>query len=195
MAVMFKGSKKIFGRDGDDHAFQSEDALCFLQSIISNDSTQTFKYQAGEEFKLSDLKAATRNAQEWLENQEEYNEKEKRKKIKELDISKKNLEGLLILKDFTNLEVLNCAYNQLTSLDLSNCSKLKILNCSFNKLTKLDCTNLEELERIECCDNYLDNFDYSSLNPEKLTLLNITDNNLPEQDLSVFSRFTNLQLL
>jgi len=42
---------------------------------------------------------------------------------------------------------------------------------------------------------YLETFDYSSLNPEKLTELNITANKLPKQDLTVFSKFTNLETL
>ncbi|CAI2167046.1 15864_t:CDS:10 [Funneliformis geosporum] len=100
----------------------------------------------------------------------EYNAKEKREKVKELDIS----------------ETLDCSHNAITNLNLNNCRQLKNISCGFNKLTNLDLTNLNHLERIECCDNYLKSFDYSSLNLDKLTYLNITDNNLLEQDLSVF---------
>ncbi|CAG8817993.1 27681_t:CDS:2, partial [Gigaspora margarita] len=39
--------------------------------------------------------------------------------LKELNISKKNLEGELTLNDFTNLESLDCSHNRLTSLDLN----------------------------------------------------------------------------
>jgi len=60
---------------------------------------------------------------------------------------------------------------------------------------KLDLTGLEKLEEIKCYDNYLTSFDYSTLNPEKLTYLNISDNNLPEQDLTIFSQFTKLETL
>jgi hypothetical protein len=59
----------------------------------------------------------------------------------------------------------------------------------------LDLTGLTELEVVECPDNYLDNFDYFSLNPNKLTYLNISDNNLPERNLSVFSKFIKLEEL
>src|SRR5689334_21171156 len=38
-------------------------------------------------------------------------------------------------------------------------------------------------------------FDYEVLNPEKLVCLNVSANNLTEQDLSTFSRFTNLESL
>jgi len=54
---------------------------------------------------------------------------------------------------------------------------------------------LNKLKEVDCNDNYLENFDYSTLNPKKLTLLNVTANNLSAQDLSVFSRFVNLESL
>jgi len=101
----------------------------------------------------------------------------------------------LDLSNFINLERLDCCDNQLTSLNLSNCRQLKYLDCGFNKLTNLDLTGLKELKEIECNDNYLTSLDYALLNPQQLTYLNISDNNLPEQDLSVFSRFTNLKQL
>ncbi|CAJ0762883.1 16715_t:CDS:2, partial [Entrophospora sp. SA101] len=55
--------------------------------------------------------------------------------------------------------------------------------------------NLTQLQRIDCDNNYLNSFDYSVLNPEKLIYLCINANNLPKQDLSVFSKFTNLEQL
>ena len=115
------------------------------------------------------------NAQEWLESQEEYNTKEKRTRVKKLDISKQNLEGHLNLSDFTNLEELNCILNQLTEL-------------SFDGLT--------HLKNFYCRNNYLTNLDFlNNLNQEKLTNLSIRNNNLPKQDLSVFSKFINLKEL
>jgi len=130
-----------------------------------------------------------------LESQEEYNTKEKREQITELIISYRNLENTLDLSEFVNLEILYCSGNQLTDLRINNCLKLKKLQCGFNKLTSLDLSDLEGLEEIQCNDNYLTNFVYSILNPDKLTFLNISDNNLPKQDLSVFSKFTNLEEL
>ncbi|CAJ0629806.1 15413_t:CDS:2, partial [Entrophospora sp. SA101] len=97
-----------------------------------------------------------------------------RKNITKLDIRNKNLESHLDLKDFTNLKVLNCSYNKLTSIDL---------------------TGLNQLEEVQCPGNYLTNFDYSVLNSEKLTILNISDNNLTEQDLLVFKPLQGLTKL
>ncbi|CAG8455211.1 21705_t:CDS:2 [Gigaspora margarita] len=53
-----------------------------------------------------------------------------RKEVKKLDISNKDLEGELDLSDFTNLEELNCASNDLTEINLKNCRQLKILKYS-----------------------------------------------------------------
>lgn len=112
------------------------------------------------------------NAQEWLD--QNY-PKERRHLIYILNINRKNLIGSLDLTDFTNLETLDCFFNQLTSLEL---------------------TGLIKLELIACNDNLLTNLDFlSNLNPEKLTILDIKDNNISDQDISIFSRFINLESL
>ncbi|CAG8495025.1 25214_t:CDS:10 [Racocetra persica] len=95
----------------------------------------------------------------------------------------------------TKLQELVCKDNQLAELNLRNCLQLEVLRCGFNQITELDLTSLKHLEQVECNDNFLTKFDYSSLTPEKLTYLNISDNNLPEQDLSVFSNLVNLENL
>src|SRR4051812_23004997 len=95
-----------------------------------------------------------------------------RGKITILYISEQNLTGKLDLTDFVSLKELDCRSNKLTELDLTNCKVLTKLYCSDNQLT---------------------NFNYSVLNPQTLTILNIRDNNLDQQDLTVFSQFTNLE--
>ncbi|CAH1755901.1 1415_t:CDS:10 [Entrophospora sp. SA101] len=151
-------------------------------------------------FNGNDKYVKKQNAQEWLNESFPKNEVSNlagyegktRDKITELDISEESLEGKLDLSDFTNLEMLDCSYNQLTSLNVNSCQKLKYISCGFNKLTNLDLTNLTQLKIIECNDNHLTKFDYSSLkNSEKLTYLNISANNLSEQDCSVFKHLVN----
>ena len=61
-----------------------------------------------------------------------------RGKYKELDISSKNLAGILNLSDFINLEKLNCSRNYLTSLELNKCEKLVEIDCCYNLLDDLD---------------------------------------------------------
>jgi Leucine-rich repeat (LRR) protein len=77
------------------------------------------------------------------------------------------------------LGALGCNNNQLTSLDVSQCQNLRVLECHSNKLTSLKLT--ENLEYLECSGNFLTDL---NLSPGKLTFLNISDNNFPEQDLS-----------
>ncbi|MCE8163454.1 MAG: hypothetical protein I3273_05440 [Candidatus Moeniiplasma glomeromycotorum] len=155
------------------------------------------------------------NAQEWLDKNYP---KETREKVKMLDICKKNigekLEGKLKLKDFSNLKELKCEGNQITSLDVTNCSKLDKLNCEFNqlvdlrlsknlkevicggnRLTNLDLTNLLQLENLDCSNNLLTNLDFFSLESGKITILDISDNNFVEQDLSFLSHLINLKEL
>lgn len=87
----------------------------------------------------------------------------RRAKIKHLDISKKSLlleipfifkpeklTGSLDLTGFINLEKLKCSHNQLTNLNLSECSKLQELACSSNKLYRLDLTSCRQLKKIDC---------------------------------------------
>jgi|SRR3954454_23904495 len=115
------------------------------------------------------------NAQEYIN--EKYLNKEERTKITYLDISNKNLEGELDLKDFKNLKSLHCHSNRLTGLNLNKDSNLEDLGCHFNQLTNIDFLK--------------------TLNTKKITYLNIGDNDFSEQDLSLFGEldFANLKLL
>jgi len=113
-------------------------------------------------------------AQEWLESQEEYNTKEKRTRVKKLDIVSNDLEGELNLGDFINLENLYCADNQLASLDLSDLPNLNSIYCHNTLLTDIilpkNSTNLRKL--------YLHDNNFSA-----------------EKDLSFLTSFTNLETL
>ncbi|CAG8557242.1 29281_t:CDS:10 [Racocetra persica] len=111
------------------------------------------------------------NAQEYIN--QKYPTKEKREQVKGLYIRDENLEGELDLSDFNNLEE---------------------LDCSCNKLINLDCSNLIHLEGLYCNDNYLTKIIYPT-NPEKLTYLEISDNNFPEQNLTCFRHLIHLQRL
>ncbi|CAG8552065.1 15770_t:CDS:2 [Racocetra persica] len=98
---------------------------------------------------------------------------EQRKTIKELGISSKNLESNLDLNDFINLEELNCSQNKLTALKINNCLQLR----------KLDCNN-------NCLQDLVLPFE-----SEKLTELDVRNNNFSERDLSMFSHLVNLKYL
>ena len=62
------------------------------------------------------------SAQEYINNNFP---KQGRLGITDLEISQKNLEGHLDLRDFANLKKLDCSENKITSIDLSNNEKIK----------------------------------------------------------------------
>lgn len=67
----------------------------------------------------------------------------------------------------TSLEHLECYYNEITYLNLSQNTKLKYLSCSDNFMTELDLSNNPELEYLSCEDTPLESLDVSHNN--KLT--------------------------
>jgi serine/threonine protein kinase len=82
--------------------------------------------------------------------------------ITELDINKRNLQGTLNLKGFVNLKILDCSNNQLTALDINDCSNLADLNCRVNPLPgSLDqlVSNLKQLKGINISDTNFNSVD------------------------------------
>jgi len=134
------------------------------------------------------------NAQTWLDNN--YPTRQ-RNTIKKLNIMRNDLEGELDLSGFVNLEELNCESNNLSGcLNLSNLSELKILNCRNNKIEELKIENCHNITYLEASGNRnLNKIDLSHLTSELVTFISFAYGNLPLMDLSVFSRFINLETL
>ncbi|MDR1670163.1 MAG: hypothetical protein LBR43_00345 [Spiroplasmataceae bacterium] len=68
-----------------------------------------------------------------LNNQEWFNENfplEKRKEIKLLDISRKNLTGKIIIDNFPELKRIICVFNEIENLSFVNCPKLAEIYCA-----------------------------------------------------------------
>lgn len=86
------------------------------------------------------------------------------------------------IKYFTRLEYLDCSYNQLTSLDVSNNTALTYLDCSGNEFTSLDVSNNTALIHLYCIDNQLPFLDVS--NNTALTDLFCQGNQFASLDLS-----------
>ena len=79
-----------------------------------------------------------------------------------LDISNKQIADLTGIQDFIGLGVLECHYNLLTSLDLSNNINLNWLHCQENLLTSLNVSSNTELEYLWCDYNQLTSLDLSN---------------------------------
>ncbi len=84
---------------------------------------------------------------------------------------------------FANLEMLDCSYNRISTLDVSNNPKLKTLDCSINQLTGyLDVTSNPALETLWCYSNWLEDVDLG--NNENLIELWCNDNQLMALDIT-----------
>jgi hypothetical protein len=77
-----------------------------------------------------------------------------------LDCAYNQLTSLDVSED-TSLCILACSYNQLTSLDVSDNTSLCILSCPYNKLTSLDVSSNISLSSLYCGGNQLIKLDLS----------------------------------
>ncbi len=102
--------------------------------------------------------------------------------ITTLTVSNKNIADLTGIEDFSSLLLLDCSYNQITSLNISQNKFLKTLRCSANKLTALDVSQNNSLENLSCWHNSLTTLNIS--NNLKLTELDCNSNDLTSLDVS-----------
>ena len=86
------------------------------------------------------------------------------------------------IEDFTDLTILLCNYNLLTSIDVSQNTVLKILVCDNNQLISLDVSNNTILTKLVCEDNFLTSIDVS--NNTYLDTLSCRYNQLTYLDVS-----------
>lgn len=152
------------------------------------------------------------NAQNWLDSNYPFYERQELKKLLVSEKLRKTylkngkfkgeiLEGELELKNFVKLETFLCGINSITRLYLGDCNKLRILSCHSNKLTELSLKDngmLDESDKriieLYCNNNRLTYFGFiNNLDPKALRILDLSDNDFPEQDLSIFGKFVNLE--
>ena len=67
------------------------------------------------------------------------------------------------LDQIPNLEIFDCSYNAIETLDLSRFPRLRQLDCSHNPLTKLDLKPVPMLESLDCSWSHLRELDLSSV--------------------------------
>ncbi len=103
-------------------------------------------------------------------------------KVKEINVSGRNISNLTGIEHFTALTSLRCYNNQLTSLNVSDCTALTYLYCSANQLTSLDVSENAGLGSLYCSANQLTSLDVSGCT--ELTYLYCHENKLTELDVS-----------
>jgi len=104
--------------------------------------------------------------------------------VTELLVNIQNISDLTGIEDFVALERLGCAFNPLTTLDLSNNHQLIELYCTSGSIESLNITQCPNLEILYCDENFLTDLDITQ-NPNLievycdwnlLTSLDITQN-------------------
>ncbi len=90
--------------------------------------------------------------------------------------------SLADLREFPNLERLDCSQNAITELDLSPCTRLVRLDCRGNGLVRLDVEGLRGLTEADCRDNALEQLDLTSNG--SLGRLDLRRNDLRTLDVS-----------
>lgn len=122
--------------------------------------------------------------------------------ITELDVDENNITDLTGIEYFTALEVLSCAENQLTALDVSHNPALIMLSCGYNQLTTLDVSQNPVLEELACGGNQLTTLDVSQNTALKrlfcggnqLTTLDVSHNTVLEELGCAHNQLTTLDI-
>ena len=110
--------------------------------------------------------------------------------ITSLNVNYSSITDLTGIQDFVALTSLNCASNQLTTLDLSRNVALTSLDCGSNQISSLDVSNNVALKSLVCNSNKLTTLDLSK--NVALTSLSSNYNQLTTLDLSKNLALTNL---
>ena len=142
-------------------------------------------------------------AGKWDENHDNCFSPSEIAKATWISCDNREIDSLEGIQFFTEIWLLECYYNNLKTIDLSNNKKLSYINCHHNQLKELDVSGLpllktfycghnalpsidvsknEKLEDFDCQDNHLDTLDVSQ--NKELVELSCGDNNLTELDVS-----------
>lgn len=102
--------------------------------------------------------------------------------IYELDVSSSSISNMTGIQNFTNLQVLNCQGNTISTLTLIGLADLETVYCGANYLSTLDITGLSNLRGLYCSGNYLSSINFTGVtdlrwlecNDNQFTTLNVT---------------------
>ena len=121
-------------------------------------------------------------AEEWDKNHDKYFSPSEIASAKWISCDNKEISNLKGIEFFTNIWLLECYYNNLTTIDLSHNKNLSYINCHHNQLNELDVSGLPLLETFYCGYNALPSIDVSK--NEKLEDFDCQDNHLDTLDVS-----------
>lgn len=121
-------------------------------------------------------------AEEWDKNHDKYFSPSEIANAKWISCDNKEISNLKGIEFFTNIWLLECYYNNLTTIDLSHNKNLSYINCHHNQLNELDVSGLPLLETFYCGHNALPSIDVSK--NEKLEDFDCQDNHLDTLDVS-----------
>ena len=121
-------------------------------------------------------------AREWDKNQDKYFSPSEIANAKWISCDNKEISNLKGIEFFTNIWLLECYYNNLTTIDLSHNKNLLYINCHHNQLNELDVSGLPLLETFYCGHNALPSIDVSK--NEKLEDFDCQDNHLDTLNVS-----------
>ena len=121
-------------------------------------------------------------AKEWDKNHDKYFSPREIANAKWISCDNKEISNLKGIEFFTNIWLLECYYNNLTTIDLSHNKNLSYINCHHNQLNELDVSGLPLLETFYCGHNALPSIDVSK--NEKLEDFDCQDNHLDTLDVS-----------
>ena len=100
-------------------------------------------------------------AGQWDKNNDKYFSPSEIAAAKWITCDNKSINSLKGIEFFTEIWLLECYYNNLTTIDLSHNKKLSKINCHNNKLEKLDVSGLPLLKTFYCGYNNLQSIDVS----------------------------------
>ena len=102
--------------------------------------------------------------------------------VKKIDVHSKDINSLKGIEYFSQLSELDCAFNNLTSLDVSKNTQLISLDCKLNSISSLDVSKNTQLISLDCNENSISSLDVSK--NTQLVSLRCYFNNLTSLDLS-----------
>jgi len=181
--------------------------IAVINAIIDNNGLQWTKADPADgSYVPDDWTYSIQSGQGIRWTNDEFN-----KRIQMLYINQQSLYGSLNVSELTNLFILMCQDNNLTSLDASGLIYLISISCANNNLSSLNISGSTNLANLYCANNQLSsldvleqtNFQIISCESNNLTSLNIStltnllslscnSNNLTSLDVS---GLTNLQIL